>query len=356
MYPNSILSVVIIVAISSLVMSNDNGPNEPFKINKLNLIWTKAQHSLGSAKLKDLKIDLLRHEVDELSLKKMKALNQDKDGLVEAAVRKKLLIIMTKYALERFYDDVHPPVPVDGNSYGKDYASEHVAKLPTFRDGKLNKLWKKAEKSGLSHEQLMILHEEFQNQQNKLDGHYETMNAIEDEIKKLKKTRNDNSLESDIEDARKKKAKSRVHETPSEKKARLESNVHQGLKDKHTKIKKGFEDLHKKISTGVMDEDRPFEDDIVNDLWATALKSNFSPPDLESLKEELEHYQTRVKKLKHFQNQLERYENGSKESSSYSEDNDEVKHIRKRVDELGRKVEKAHNTIENMIKKRRDEL
>lgn len=333
--------------------------DELFKINKLNLVWTKAQHSLGAGKLKDLRADLAKHELDELSLKKMKAHNQDKDGLFEAAVRKKLLSIMTKYKLERYYDDVHPVYDGDDTKRANltktklEKQNANSAPKPTFRDSKLDKLWKKAEKSGFSQEQLMILHEEFEHQQDKLDDHYETMNMIEEEIEKRAKSseKSENSLEIDpVKESKKKTMKSsKKTESSQNKKARLDENVHQSLKEKHGDVKKGYDRLHNKIATGVIDESMPFEEEQVNQLWKEALNGKFSDDELVSLREELEHYETRIKKLKHFQNQLERHAIGSKESSSNSDIDDETKHIKRRVKDLNQKVDKSYKTLKKKI-------
>lgn len=356
----SIILNSLFIVITIFVIHSKTAQDELFKINKLNLVWTKAQHSLGTNKLKDLKNDLAKHELDELNLKKMKAHGNDKDGLFEAAVRKRLLSIMTKYSLERYFDDIHTSYDGDGNKTNPNEAKIDHQKLPDsvpiFRDTKLDKLWKKAEKSGFTQEQLMILHEEFQHQQDKLDEHYETMNMINDELDK--NIKNGDKLENSIENnpETRRSAKIDRKEASTNKKARLDENIHQHLKDKHSDIKKGYEKLHNKIATGAIDEATPFEEESVNKLWSNVLQYNFSGDELESLKEELRHYETRIKKLKHFQNQLER-KLGSKESSSYAEEDEETKHIKKRVEELSLKVGKSHKTIEKRIQQnKRDEL
>lgn len=338
--------------------------NEQFKINKLNLVWNKSQHSLGSSKLKDLKNDLARHEVDELTLKKMKAHNQDKEGLFEASVRKKLLTILSKYKLERYYDDIHPPIDNEQNSKKENL---HRAKIEsnntphqfkgTFRDKKLDKLWKKAELSGFTQEELMALHEEFQHQQDKLDEHYDMMNSIEEELdaKARKNERKENSIE---DDAELEQLKGKGEESPEEKKERLDRNTNQALIEKYGEIKKNIDKLQKKIASGKIDGTAgPFDEAPVNSLWSAAIKANFTRVELESLKEELEHYEHRIKKLKHFQVQLERDEiAGVKKSKSEREDDDETKHLRRRVKELSQTVNKIHTGIENKIFNNRDEL
>ena len=340
----------------SLIASVTICQDVPFKINKLNLVWTKAQHSLGDSKLKDLKADLMKHELDEISLKKMKAHNQDKDGLFEAAVRKRLLSLMEKYKLNRYFDDIHS---ISGEKNSKTKGTKKDTTNPTFRDSKLDKLWKKAEKSGFTQDQLMILHEEFQNHQDKIDEHYEIMNTIEESSEKSiqSKDRSQNSIESDFQrDNKRKYVKDKTEEKPHEKKARLDSNIHQGLKEKYSDIKQGYEELHKKIRSKSIDPSQPFEEEPVNELWTAAIQSNFSREELDSFHEELEHYETRIKKLKHFQYQLERNSIGLKSSSSNYEDDEEAKHVKLKVKDLTKKVEKTRKTLEKRIASIRDEL
>lgn len=355
MRPNRNLLLSITIAIISLLMVHAQ-EGSLFKINKLNLIWHKAQHSLGPSKLKDLKNDLTKHESDELSVKKMKAHNQDKDGLFEAAVRKKLLSIMKKYSLERYYDDVHP---VDGMNTEVKETHPDNPQIRNFRDSKLDKLWKKAEKSGFTQEQLMVLHEEFQHQQDKLDEHYETMNMIEEEVEKRakEKERAENSIDDTTDDGHRRKG---TKEKEADKKARMSENAHQTLKEKHSDIKKGYDKLQKKIVDKVVDENSPFKEEPVNKLWNEALQMSFSKDELQSFKEELDNYQTRIEKLKHFQNQLERKKlHRTDDPTVDDEDSDdtETKHIKKRAKELKHKVDKTHRSLEKKLNlARREEL
>lgn len=344
-------TLVILVCLAGRVPAD----GELFKINKLNLVWSKAQHSLGSTKLKDLKHELTKHEIEELALKKMKAHNQDKDGLFEATTRKKLLTILAKFSLERYYDDLHPPSDKENSAKKsnldkvKGDSSENVDQKPTFRDKKLDRLWRKAEQSGFTQEQLMILYEEFEHQQDKLNEHYDTMNHLEQEIERKSKGSDldENSIEEGLPI---------TQETAEEKKLRLDANIHQSLKDKYGDIKKNYEKLRSKIVDRAIElVDGPFEEDQVNKLWLAAQNANFSEKELESLKDELAHFETRIKKLKHFENQLERDRIGAKDTFS-SLDDHELKHVQKRVTELNKKVEKSQKSLEKKIENKRDEL
>lgn len=346
-------SVILCLYVSLISLSASEGNINVFKINKLNLVWTKAQHSLGPSKLKSLKEDLLKHELDEISLKRMKSHNQDKNGLLEAAVRKKLLSLLTKYAIERYIDDIHP-IPDDKKRLNDPTSRDSKT---VFRDAKLDKLWKKAEKSGFTQEQLMMLHEEFENHQKKLEHHYDTSDHIDD-IQREKSLEHDqkwdNSIENEIEHSPKGKMRK---ESESEKKARLDSNIHQSLKEKHKELKEGYARLHKKIIDKTV-HDQPYEETQVNQLWVQAIQANFTDDELNMLRDDLENYQIRLQKLRHFQNQLDRNNIGSlsKESKSYIEEDQEAKHVRKRVEELTRHVDKTHKAIEKMIKSRGEEL
>lgn len=353
-------SVVIFLTLTQLVLAE----NELFKINKMNLIWAKAQHSLGETKLKDLKRDLSKHEFDELTLKKMKTHNQDKDGLFEASVRKKLLSIMKKYSLERYYDDIHPPIEKE-----HDLKRDNLDKIKkedsmqsnnlkyTFRDKKLDKLWKKAEQSGFTQDQLMVLHDEFQHQQEKLDEHYDIMANIEQEIetKSFKAMREQNSIENTLENET---GSTQPLESPSDKKARLYKNLNQELKEKYSGIKRDIEKLHSKISSGKIETSQgPFEEQSVNQLWEAAVQTNFTSSELESFKEELEHYEVRIKKLRHFRVQLERNNVGFKNPLSQDDEDDDTKHIRRKVHELTSKVDTIQKNLEKRISmNRREEL
>lgn len=357
---HSIVFYYLLFSIIHTVLSE----NEQFKINKLNLVWAKAQHSLGSSKLKGLKNDLTKHEVDELILKRLKAHNEDKEGLFEASVRKRLLTILSKYSLERYFDDIHPPV---NNEHKSKKENLHRAKIESdgtryqtkeaFRDKKLDKLWKKAELSGFTQEELMVLHEEFQHQQDKISEHYEMMNSMEEELdaEGKKNGPEENSIEDKTENEQ---AGSKKEDSSFEKKQRLNMNTNQALREKYVDIKRNIDKLQRKIASGKIDDTAgPFEESPVNVLWSAAMKANFTNAELESLKEELEHYEHRIQKLKHFQVQLERDEiAGVKKSSSEVEDGDVTKHLRRRVKELSHTVDKIHSGIENKILKHRDEL
>ncbi|UYV85053.1 LRPAP1 [Cordylochernes scorpioides] len=114
-----------------------------------------------------------------------------------------------------------------------------------FKDKKLNKLWIKAQKSGFS-------------------------NMIQ------------NSL----------------HSIGSED---LIQSSHSRIQEKHKELRENFEYLSRQVLLG----DFQFEEPEVEQLWKLAQKANFTGPELESLREELHHYENRLKKLQIFKSDID---------------------------------------------------
>lgn len=99
---------------------------------------------------------------------------QDKEGLKEAELRSKLKAIVDKFDL------------ADQFKHHQDEPPEHpnVARKEgyMFRDKKLNKLWMKVQKAGLSDQELRTLKEEFQHHQDKIDQFYATQDKDEKDL------------------------------------------------------------------------------------------------------------------------------------------------------------------------------
>lgn len=356
-----VISIFLIFITYSLTHASDS-----FKINKINMVWKKAQHKLGPTKLKDLKRELTEHEKVEVDLKHLKATDQDKDGIYEATVRRSLLSLLKRYSLEHLFEDIHPAF--DKSSENSEFEKskpihdthdlKHGTLMRTFRDKRLDKLWRKAEKSDLSEDQLMILYEEFQHQQDKLEEHYATMNDLEEKIERSAEkldAEHVNSLESDQETKipAKKTKSSNFKEASSKKKTRKDDPKYQHLHDEYKQTKKQIEKLHDKISGKEQIGDSAFEEPVVEDLWNAAKSVNFSDEELKDLKDELTHYQIRVKKLKHFETELERRRLVSKATDIQDA---ESKTITKKVKDLTDRVDKSHRSFERRIQSRHDEL
>lgn len=59
--------------------------------------------------MKSLYTELKIHDKEELAWKQLNSQHQDKDGLKEAALRKKLIGIMSTYGLLEHFDDTQDP-------------------------------------------------------------------------------------------------------------------------------------------------------------------------------------------------------------------------------------------------------
>lgn len=271
-------------------------------------------------------------------MKKLKADGQDKDGIKEAELRRRLSTIINKYGL----DDIKPTVGEDSNSIlsNTDKSEEYYNKQ-IFKDKKLDKLWSKAQKAGLTEEQLKILKEEFSHHQEKVSQYHQLMDKA-DEIEADKRRRGEsweNSIERILEDEEPRHPDSTV--------------IHQALKEKHQDIKRGYEQLASKIKptdgSALFDD---FDEPQVQKLWDLAMKSDFTKDELASLKEELNHYQNRIRKLRHFQTEIE----NDSISGKNVDEGFENKHLYKKVKELNYKVTKMHNELETRILQRHIEL
>ena len=72
---------------------------DPFRMQKCNLLWNKARVKLAETKLEHLYSALKVQDKNELTLKKLKSEGNDKDGIKEDEMRKKFNNIMLSYGL-----------------------------------------------------------------------------------------------------------------------------------------------------------------------------------------------------------------------------------------------------------------
>ncbi len=284
----------------------------------------------------------------------MKADGQDKDGLKEAQLRRSLSQIIDKYGLNEYFKTSdyldNKSSQFSSNSYSDQYLEKQI-----FRDKKLDKLWKKAEKSGLNDEQLKILKEELRHHELKIEQYYQLIDDINknEELQRSRGQDWENSMNRVLqeEDVRPEDVRPAGHQL---------NDAHQALKDKHFEIKENFKLLSDKISKnfdGFKSTTNEFEEENVEKLWQLALKSDFNNDELMSLKEELEHYQNRIRKLKFFESQLESDSIAGKQiNDNIDGDFDDDKHLKKKVKELNHKVNKIHNELESRIMQRHIEL
>ena len=73
--------------------------DDPFRMQKCNLLWNKARVKLAETKLEHLYSALKVQDKNELTLKKLKSEGHDKEGLKEDEMRKKFNNIMLSFGL-----------------------------------------------------------------------------------------------------------------------------------------------------------------------------------------------------------------------------------------------------------------
>uniref|UniRef100_A0A023FN45 Putative alpha-2-macroglobulin receptor-associated protein n=1 Tax=Amblyomma cajennense TaxID=34607 RepID=A0A023FN45_AMBCJ len=297
---------------------NPNAEKKPFRMHKLNLLWEKAQKRLSDAKLKGLFADLKVQDKEELAWKKM--MGQDKDGLKEAELRSKLKEIVDKFDLSDQFKHHQDEPPEHPNAARKEGYM--------FRDKKLNKLWLKVQKAGLSEEEMRTLREEFQHHQDKIDQFYATRDEDGKELG------NDVELNVLAEEERQNGLLS----------GDVERQRHEALLESYRKLNSRADEAWKRKGG--------FAEDKVQRLWKLAQQGDFSPSELESLKEELQHYEHRIRKLNHFQTELEQHGADPKAAP----DEDHVKTLKQRIKQYNHKVNKVHQDLEGRILQRHLEL
>lgn len=248
-----------------------------FRIAKLNQVWEKAiRMQLSPVRQAELHSDLKIQEKDELQWKKIKAEGLDENGEREAKLRRNFNVILAKYGMDGKKDTR----PLETNNL-KDH---DVKEGDGFEDPRLDKLWNQAKTSGkFTEEEMLSLKREFQHHKDKI---YE-YNIVMDTVSRTEEVHKNviAPLEGDVKE----------HELHQR---------HTDLKQKMRDLNQGFERLRKLSSQG-FSQDSEFREPRVIELWEAARRANLSDDELDSLKEELRHFETKVEKHSHYAEQLE---------------------------------------------------
>lgn len=300
---------------------NHAAVENPFRMQKVNLLWEKARTKLTEEKLARLYSELKVQDKHELTLKKLKGEGGDKDGSKEAEMRKKFMIIMNSYGL-------------GGAGASQDKEHEGEKSKAIFKDKKLGRLWEKAEKSGLSSEELIALQEEFQHHAARISEYNQLLEMAGDkdsqrynEIKR--------ELDNEVFD---------IRDT---------NEITRAAKD----LKQNYDRLHR-LATNQPVENQ-FGEPKVAGLWRLALTAKFEPTELESLRQELVHYERRLEKMRFLEAELRLVDerHGGKYGIEGDEDKPEGRRIMDR--KLGKHTEevaKLHESLESKILARHNEL
>ncbi|KAL5283178.1 LRPAP1 family protein [Megaselia abdita] len=270
----------------------------PFRMAKCNLVWSKAVHRLTEPKLKSLYLQLNLYDQDLLSHKQSKQL--DKEGRIEADLRSKLINIMTQFGLLEHFNETddkenlkkYNKSRVDKN---KKKSSDSYKNKSLFKDIKLNSLWEKAEVAGFTTDELNALKEEFIHHQDKIDVYYSLLDDVGNNVPK--KNLENAINEDEIDDFNEIDHKAVDHINSRPKINDIHSQDNNDLRDHHRGIKDNIDRLERVVSRGPNSKD--FVEPRVQALWRDALNTSFSQKELESLRDELMHYEARLLKLRH---------------------------------------------------------
>ncbi|XP_044299996.1 alpha-2-macroglobulin receptor-associated protein [Varanus komodoensis] len=305
----------------------DGGAPAPFRLVRLNQVWEKAQRlHLSAVKLAELHSDLKIQEKDELSWKKLKAEGLDEDGEKEAKLRRNLHVIMAKYGMNGKKE-----AAAQATNFIKDGLEND-----SLEDPRLEKLWNKARSSGrFQEEELDKLWREFAHHREKVREYnilLETVRRAEDTHKNMI-----NPLE----------------EEQLRKEERL-LGQHSELKERLHSINQGFERL-RRVSHQGYDATSEFEEPRVIDLWDMAKSTNFTEKELESLREELKHFEAKVEKHHHYQKQLEishqklKHVEGTGDKEHIVRNKEKYTMLEEKTKDLGYKVKKHLQDLSSRI-------
>ncbi|XP_017057389.1 alpha-2-macroglobulin receptor-associated protein [Drosophila ficusphila] len=315
----------------------------PFRMAKLNLVWAKAQNRLTEPKLKSLYMELKIQDKEEIAWKQLNSQHKDKDGLKDDELRRKLIGIMSSYDLLEHFDDTQNSEKLKPYKKFHDAEDRHRNKS-LFKDKKLNRLWEKAEISGFTAEELKSLKQEFDHHQDKVDVYY----SLLENIGTVDTAKHENAINTEdldtynliSNDANENEIKTHAQNVKS-----FENDLNT-LRSHHVGIKDHYDRLERLVSSGPHSQD--FIEPKVQGLWRVAQSSNFTDKELESIKTELHHFESRLLKLRHLHAEhalhVEKYkgEKHKDKSNRFEEMEDQLK-------KQTRKVEKLQETIEKTI-------
>lgn len=338
---------------------------KPFRIAKLNLVWTKAQHvsplhltnilpttfipitllqRLTEPKLKSLYTELKIHDKEELNWKQSQGQHKDKEGLKEAELRKKLIGIMSTYDLLHHFDDTQDPeivkqhAPYEGRV--KNYENKSL-----FKDKKLNRLWEKAEVAGFTPEEMNLLKDEFFHHQQKLDLYYTLLDGV---TKPVQKNSQMNAVDEDEHDSFNEIRKEQEDDLGEH---QVHNDIHMGaqlLREKHRDIKDSIDRLERITAKGPNSQE--FVEPKVQGLYRIAVASNFTNEELQSLKIELLHYESRLLKLRRM-NADHALAMQKMKTAKNLDKHDQISVMEADIKKQARKVEKIQEEMERRVLK-----
>jgi hypothetical protein len=302
------------------------------KLNSNQVVFQSKQR-LAQGKLKTLFKELKEQDKDEIKVKKMKFEGQEK-GTKGVEVRRRFTILLARYNLE----DVLSDDTIDNLTHA--VLNENAFDKQMFKDKKLDRLWRKAEQQQFDDGELLLLKEEFQKYESRLSDYNSQVERVADK-------------------------ESEIHEQIETKRNAIDSSTEypsehlQLLKEKHREVKRHYNELEDQVLRKQLPSDRDvhFDEPRVGKLWRLALKVGFAANELNELRDELQHFESRLRKISYLEEHysIDR-ETVKRTMDDKSVDSSESKHIRGRLRDLTDHVDKLERDLHTKIMTAHSEL
>lgn len=320
----TVVFVITLVLAVNLCIAAETGNESKrhsvkFRSGKVNQVWEKAvRKGLPALEMTDLYAELKHH--DEMMMEHKRTRSENDDGTRDAELADRLHEIMAKFSLGRKQENP-----------SFDEVNKSNLKHRFLEDPNLDKLWQTAQKYGkFSDDELSALETEFQHHRRKL----EELKMLNSELSEIDDM-SDNSVEKQMKMQERSEKKNKIAEMYGD-------------------IQEGYERLSLKTKQKTLSaKSVPFTEPRVNALWEEAKKGNFSKEELDSIKEELKHFQTRVEKHLFFREQLKNsaekisYHGG--EDAAPQKHMDTHNHLQTKVQDLAVKVKKLHHQLSKKL-------
>lgn len=324
------LWLLMLFGASSVLAAFDT--NTEFRSRKINMVWEKVRHRLPTEKAKSLYLALVPLDQAFMNVKHSTTDGKNYAGS-ETQVKEvdaKLQRILSNYQVQDVLDALEKRKDFDHDVRDvKQGNDDHVTdSSELFKDRKLFKLWQDALRSGFTEEELVNLQEEFTHYQQKLDDY---MNAFE--------STDTNDIHTDSD---------RWKNSPQ----------HFDLKSRNRELNEKFQNLKEKIATR---DKIPllFKQSRVQALWDMAVNSGFNESELDALRIELQHFESKLTKLEFLRSNLADakadVKKRGKDFKNNPEHREKVEHLEKYEEKLS-KLEKHFQTRVSAISGREGEL
>ncbi|XP_002730925.1 alpha-2-macroglobulin receptor-associated protein-like [Saccoglossus kowalevskii] len=325
---------VVLVVLASAGKYNEDAQQKPdhgqkewkYRQRRTNQVWEKAERiGMSPKRLDQLEKELKLYDESAMRWKKTKRDGGDPTGEKEASLRRELSEIMKRYGMGK------DALAEEGLAATGSFKGDRI-----FEDMRLNKLWSKSLASGqFSDEELKELRREFEHHQDKVSEYRLLMDEIQgtDDFNRIDKF---NRL--DVDEAK--------------------AGKDRKLKELELKLKhKSLNDDYKRLEIKMLPEEErgEFVEPRLVKMYKDALASNFTEDELQSLKEELKHFERKLQKHESLQHEALQAEMHfqSKRNSGEKVDPQHHQSLKDRVKDMSKTVKKYFADFTDRISSRK---